>query len=393
MKDKFALRIRKTQKSFIREILKSAADPSVISFAGGLPNPDFFPVQEIKQACTTILETDGPGVLQYSTTEGYPPLREYIAKRYLSNFGMHIEPEDILITNGSQQGIDLCAKVFVNENDAVLIEEPGYLGAIQALSLYSPRFLTIPLNKDGIDPSCLADICTRERIKLFYAVPTFQNPSGTAYSLEIRRQTAQVLQQYDTIFVEDDPYGEITFRTEPVTPVKKYLGDRSILLGSFSKIVVPSFRLGWICASREFMDKLIIAKQGADLHTNYFSQRIVFELLSNHNIDDHIAKIRNAYKTQRDAMIKSIQNYFPLEIDYTQPDGGMFLWVTLPDGLSSLKLFDQAIRQKVAFVPGTPFFVNGGGENTLRLNFSNSDVDTIDRGMKILGELIKKMLT
>ncbi len=392
MKILFARRVMNTQKSFIREILKSAADPSVISFAGGLPNPDFFPVEEIRQACNSVLQKDGPGVLQYSTSEGYPPLREFIARRYKEKFDMHIETNDILITNGSQQGIDLCAKVFVNEGDTVLIEEPGYLGAIQAMSMYAPKFLTVPLDEKGIDPEVLAEKCTHDRTKLFYAVPSFQNPSGISYNEDIRRQTAEILKQHEVVFVEDNPYGEINFSEIPAAPVKKYLGDRSILLGSFSKIVVPSFRLGWMCAPREYMDKLLVAKQGSDLHTNYFAQRVVFELLENQDIDEHIRKIKMAYKSQRDAMIQSIQKYFPPRVKYTKPEGGMFLWVTLPDHLSSLELFDRAIEKKVAFVPGTPFYVNGGGANTLRLNFSNSDVAKIGRGMKILGAVIGEMM-
>jgi len=390
--DLFAERIRNVQKSFIREILKIAGDPEIISFAGGLPNPKVFPVQEIRIACNEILQKDDTHVLQYSTTEGYPPLREYIAEDYNKKNNLNIQADEILITNGSQQGLDPLSKIFIETGDKVIIERPGYLGAIQALSIYQPIFKNITLNEDGIDINELKNILSVNKIKLYYAVPSFQNPSGITYSLENRTKLADILQQYNTIFVEDNPYGALRFMGTELPPLKTWLGRQSVMLGSFSKTVVPSFRLGWICADKEIMSKVIIAKQGADLHTNYFCQRVVYYYLTHFDIDAHIEKAKKAYKEQRDAMVTMIEKYFPQNIQYTKPEGGMFLWVTLPEGISSMQLFELAIKEKVAFVPGNPFYVQSGGDNTLRLNYSNSNPEQIETGIKKLSVVLEKLL-
>jgi len=389
--DLFAERVLNVKKSFIREILKIAADPEIISFAGGLPNPNVFPVEEIRAACNEILKTDGPNVLQYSTTEGYLPLREYIAGNYNSKYDLNIQAENILITNGSQQGLDLISKIFIEKGDNVIIERPGYLGAIQALSIYQPVFHNVTLKKDGVDINELAHILTAHKVKFYYGVPNFQNPSGITYSYQNRLKVSEIGQQYNTLFVEDNPYGELRFMGKDLPPLKTWLGKQSVMLGSFSKTVVPSFRLGWICADKDIMEKLIIAKQGADLHTNYFCQRVVHSFLSNFDVKSHIEKARKAYKEQRDAMVTMIEKYFPPEIKYTKPEGGMFLWVTLPGEMSSMRLFELSIKDKVAFVPGDPFYVDGGGENTLRLNYSNSNPEQIETGIIKLSKAIKKM--
>ena len=392
MSNLFADRMAKTHKSFIREILKVTEDPKVISFAGGLPNPKLFPVQEVIEASVKVLEEDGENVLQYSTTEGYLPLREYIAERYLKKKGLKISCDEILITSGSQQGLDLIGKVFLNKDDRIVVERPGYLGAIQAFGVYEPKFESIPLLDDGIDIDLLEKAVGGDRVKLFHAVVNFQNPSGITYSKEKRLGLANIFRCHNTILVEDDPYGELRFMGEDLPSMRKYLEDNVILLGSFSKIVSPGLRLGWICAKKDVMEKIIVAKQASDLHSSSLSQRIVFRYLIDHDIDEHILKIREAYKRQRDLMVTMIEKCFPEEIKFTRPEGGMFLWITLPESLSSLHLFDLAKKENVAFVPGGAFYIDGGGDNTLRLNFSNSDEEKIEEGIKRLARVIKNLL-
>ncbi len=386
---RFAARIGKVGKSFIREILKVTESPDVISFAGGLPNPEFFPVQAIADAAEKTLADHGAEVLQYRTTEGYPPLREYIAGRYARK-GLRVSPDEILITTGSQQGLDLLGKVLIDPGDRVILERPSYLGAIQALGIYEPEFLTVPLLDDGIDTDELEAALTRDRVRLMYAVPDFQNPSGISYSGETRRKVAELLGATRTFVIEDDPYGELRFRGEALPSLHHYAKDHAVLLGSFSKIVAPGMRLGWICADPEILDKLVMVKQASDLHSDSLAQSILCRYLMDNDIDQHIATIRQAYGRQRDLMIAMIAEHFPAEIRCTEPEGGMFLWVTLPDGISSLELLDRAIAARVAFVPGCPFFVDGGGENTLRLNFSNCDEERIVEGIARLGRVMKE---
>lgn len=390
MNNLFAERMKNVHKSFIREILKVTEDPNIISFAGGLPNPKSFPVKEVEKSVSYVLSENGEECLQYSTTEGYRPLREYIAKRY-SKIGLKVDADEILITNGSQQGIDLIGKVFLNKGDKVLVESPTYLAAIQSFGLYEPQFRSVPLLEDGVDTDALEKILNTEKIKLFYSVTNFQNPTGITYSKQKRQEVAEILKNHSTVFVEDNPYGEIRFLGENILPVKAYLED-SILFGSFSKTVSPGMRLGWIVANEEIMEKIIIAKQASDLHSNYFTQRVVYQYLIGHEVDEHIEKIKEMYRKQRNMMVSMIEEYFPENVKYTKPEGGMFLWVTLPEGLSSMDLFDLAIKENVAFVPGQAFYADGSGENTLRLNFSNSNEEKIEEGIKRLGKAIKELM-
>lgn len=392
MKTQFADRMGHVQKSFIREILKVTENPEVISFAGGLPNPASFPVEEISAAAQKVLSEDGKNALQYSTTEGFLPLRRLIADRYDRRFGLKISTDEILITNGSQQALDLIGKIFLNKGDGVLIERPGYLGAIQAFSIFEPRFQSVLLGADGIDLVSLEAILQNHTPKLFYTVPNFQNPSGLTYSLENRKKTAEILKNHNTILIEDDPYGELRFIGQDVLPIKIFLGEQSILLGSFSKIVAPAMRLGWICASHEIMEKLITAKQAADLHTNFFSQRVVAQYLAENDLDNHIHKIKTMYQAQRNCMVEMIRRYFPPEVSCTQPEGGMFMWVTLPNHMSSIRLFELASKVNVAFVPGDPFYVKESNTNTLRLNYTNSNETEIEEGIKRLGRAIQDMM-
>ncbi|AUB60135.1 aspartate aminotransferase [Methanobacterium subterraneum] len=389
MNHRFARRMNKIPRSFVREILKVTDDEDMISFAGGLPNPQSFPVEAIKDATSRVLTEDGEKVLQYSTTEGYRPLRELIAQRYKKQ-GLQVEVDDILITNGSQQCLDLVGKVFLDCDDGVVMERPTYLAAIQAFGLYEPQFHSVPLLDDGVDTEALEKILKEEEIKLFYSVTSFQNPTGITYSRDKRREVAEILTKHNTILVEDNPYGEIRFMGEDIPPIKSMIPD-SILFGTFSKIVSPGMRMGWIVAPPEVMEKLVTAKQASDLHSNYFTQRVVYQYLQDNNVDNHIQNIRKLYKSQRDQMVQSIREYLPEGVKHTAPEGGMFLWVTLPEGMSSMDLFKLAIKEKVAFVPGETFYTENPETDTMRLNFSNCCEEEIIEGMKRLGTAIQKM--
>lgn len=390
MKYKFANRMNNIPQSFIREILKVTIKSEIISFAGGLPNPDFFPVKEIQAASNKILESDGKDALQYNITEGYFPLRQYIAETYYKQQGLNIKPEEIIITNGSQQAIDLLGKIFINEKDKLIIEKPGYLGAIQAFSIYKPKFFPILLEENGIDIEELAQVLKKNKIKMFYAVTNFQNPTGITYSETKRKAIAKLLKNSNIILIEDDPYHEFRFLGQDIPSMRSFYNE-TVLLGSFSKMVLPSFRLGWLVAPKPIMEKIIIAKQAADLHTNYFGQRIIYQYLIDNYINVHLNKVKASYRQQRNAMIEAMQEYFPENVKYTKPEGGMFIWVTLPKKLSSLKLLELTFKENVIFVPGPSFYINGEGVDSLRLNFSCTNVEIIQEGIKRLGMVIKKM--
>ncbi|OIO06261.1 MAG: aspartate aminotransferase [Desulfovibrionaceae bacterium CG1_02_65_16] len=386
----FADRVAKAQRSFIREILKVTADPSVISFAGGLPNPAAFPVPEIAAAAAKVLYEAGPSALQYSTTEGFLPLREWIAARYKKRMDMDVKPSDILITTGSQQALDLVAKVIVNAGDTVVMEKPGYLGAIQAFTIFRPAWRSVPLEDDGPDLDALDRAL--DGAKLFYAVTSFQNPSGLSYSEKKRAAVADLLRKHGTFFLEDDPYGELRFKGQALPPVFKQRREHSMLLGTFSKVAAPGFRLGWIVATGDIMERLVIAKQAADLHTGSLDQMIVHQFLADNDFEAHVARIRDLYGAQCKTMQAAIAEHFPANVRVTAPEGGMFLWVTLPEGVSATELLKRSVDCKVAFVPGAAFYVDGTGENTLRLNFSNADTESIREGIKRLGACIKACL-
>jgi 2-aminoadipate transaminase len=380
----------KTPKSFIREILKVTENPDIISFAGGLPNPELIDVEGIARAAARVLADDGRSVLQYSTTEGYLPLRQFIADRYKKRLRLSVSPEEILITNGSQQCLDLIGKVFIDDGDHIALERPGYLGAIQAFSLYEPIFHPIPLRNDGPDPSVLRNACRHNIIRLFYGVPNSQNPSGITYSEESRKEIARILTKTDTLYIEDDAYGELNFSGRSLPSLREFLPEQTIITGSFSKILAPGMRLGWIVAPPGIMEQIVIAKQASDLHSNYLSQRIASEYLRQGSIESHIATIQGAYKNQCECMLKVMAETFPDTVMYTRPDGGMFVWITLPDGCSSMDVFEAALKEHVAVLPGTPFYVDGGGKSTMRLNFSNSTDQKIITGIKRLARVIKK---
>ncbi|MBC8394300.1 MAG: PLP-dependent aminotransferase family protein [Deltaproteobacteria bacterium] len=388
----FSDRITDVPRSFIREILKVALDPTFISFAGGLPNRAFFPVEELRDATDRVFDTNGRDVFQYSHSEGYPELRKYISQRYRKKQNLDIPVDNILITSGSQQGLDLLGKTLLNDGDGLIIEEPGYLGAIQAFSLYKPTFLPVSVSEEGMDLQKLRQIIASESPKLMYTVPNFQNPSGISYTEENRRAISEILQGTNTLLIEDDPYVDLRFMGQRKTSFKTLLPDNTILLGSFSKTIVPGFRLGWLVAPSHIMEKIIVAKQATDLHTTHFTQSIIYQYLKNNDIDLHINKIVKAYGNQCQAMLHSIKKYFPKSVKYTKPEGGMFLWVELPQNITSLELFELAVEDKVVFVPRDPFYVNKTGTNTLRLNFSCVDEDTIATGIQRLGNAIEKLM-
>jgi 2-aminoadipate transaminase len=391
MKNAFSDRISDVPNSFIREILKVTIDPSIISFAGGLPNRLFFPVRALQKAANDVFEEAGSDILQYANSEGYLGLRQFIADRYRRQEGLEIRLDDILITTGSQQGLDLLGKTLLNEGDDLIIEEPGYLGAIQAFSMYRPHFHPVPVSEGGMDTTTLKQVLDKRQPKLLYTVANFQNPSGISYSNDNRRAVADLVRGTSCLVIQDDPYGDLRFSGDRKKSFKHLLPENTVLLGSFSKTVAPALRLGWLAAPPLIMDKLVIAKQASDLHTDYLAQRILDRYLHDNDLDAHIATIIHQYGKQKEAMIGAIKEYFPADVQYTDPEGGMFLWVTLPAGRSSMALFEAALKAKVAFVPGTPFYVNRQDCNTLRLNFSCSDEAIIVEGIKRLGDAIKKL--
>jgi 2-aminoadipate transaminase len=388
----FADRVTDVPRSFLREILKVALEPNMISFAGGLPSRELFPLEALKAATNKVFDTAGADVLQYANSEGFLGLREWIARRYRDQQGLDIDPEHILITNGSQQGLDLIGKTLLNDGDDVVLEAPGYLGAIQAFSLYKATFRPVRLNDDGIDLPQLSETLEAYNPKVYYAVPNFQNPSGITYEEDNRLAVAKLIQDTRTYLIEDNPYGDLRFMGTHKTSFKKLIPDNTLLLGTFSKTVVPSFRIGWIVAPPPIFDKLLIAKQASDLHTNSFAQRVVHQYLMDNDLDAHIEVIRKAYGQKRDAMIAAIRDRFPKSVHHTEPEGGMFVWLTLPEGLSAMTVFEAAIKEKVAFVPGHPFYVDREDTSTFRLNFSCMDVETIEVGIQRLGKVLHGLI-
>ena len=387
----FSERILNTPASFIREILKVIQQDDIISFAGGLPNPVSFPKKELKQSMERVIDQFGDEVFQYSSTEGYRPLREWVAERYRDEDGMDVQADDVLITTGSQQALDLMGKVLINPGDALAIEEPGYLGAIQAFTVFEPDFCPVPLLDDGIDLDRLEQILEERNVKLLYTVPNFQNPTGLTYSVEKRKALCALLNRYSAYLIEDDPYGQLKFEGEVYPYIGSFGLKKSVLFGTISKIITPGMRLGWICTKdRELMQHLVTAKQAADLHSNIFAQYAVYDYLMNHELNEHICKIKTLYKEQSDAMLQAMKDFFPDTVTYTMPKGGMFVWGSLPEGESSLELLDRAMKEKVAFVPGNPFYVDDQKPvPTFRLNYTNSEPEVIREGIRRLGRLME----
>lgn len=390
MKFNYAKRMDNIKASEIRELLKLTQKPEIISFAGGLPAPESFPVKELVEVGRKVLEETGTQALQYGSTEGYPPLREAISER-MAKVMVDSRPDDILVTSGSQQGLDFAAKIFINPGDVIICESPTYLGAINAFRAYEPEFVEVGMDNEGMIMEDLENALKENpKAKLIYVIPDFQNPSGKTWSIERRKKLIELANKYDIVILEDNPYGELRFEGEILPAVKHYdTEDRVIFLGTFSKILCPGLRLGWVAAGPEILNKFIMIKQGADLQSSTISQMEVARFLEEYSIDDHIAKIIELYRGRRDLMMKTIEEEFPKEATYTYPEGGLFTWVVLPEYMNARKLAVKALEQNVAYVPGGSFYPNGGNENTFRLNYSNMDDERIVEGIKRLGKVLK----
>ena len=391
MQLQFAKRMSYIKASEIREILKVTEKEDVISFAGGLPAPELFPIKEIDEISQIVLKESGTKALQYTTTEGFKPLREWIANRMNTCLGTSFDEDNILITHGSQQGLDLSGKVFLDEGDIVLCESPTYLAAISAFKSYECGFIEIPTDENGMNMDILEDVLSNTKnIKLIYVIPTFQNPTGKTWSLERRKKLAELSAKYKVAVIEDNPYGELRFEGEPLPSVKSYDTMGNILCtGSFSKIFCPGYRIGWIAGDKEIIRKYVLVKQGTDLQCNTMAQMTIAEYLKRYDIDKHIGKIVEVYKKRRDVAIECIERYFPDNIKFTRPEGGLFTWVELPEKMSAREILNKCLERKIAFVPGGSFFPCKSKENTFRINYSNMPEDKIEKGLRIIGEIIK----
>ncbi|KNF07135.1 aromatic-amino-acid aminotransferase 1 [Gottschalkia purinilytica] len=390
---KYANRMKGIRASEIREILKLTQKAEVISFAGGLPAPELFPIDAIKEISREVLEEHGEKALQYATTEGYLPLRKQITER-MTKFGINTNADNILITNGSQQGLDFAGKIFLDPDDVVLCENPSYLGAINAFKAYEAKFIEVPTDDEGMIISELEEIVkTTDKIKLIYVVPDFQNPTGRTWSIERRKGLIEIANKYDLIIIEDNPYGELRFEGEIPPSVKSFdVEGRVVFLGTFSKTFCPGFRLAWTCASEEILSKFILVKQSSDLQASTISQMELSKFINKYDLDKHVEKIKSVYRRRRDIMMKTMKEEFPDEVKFTYPEGGLFTWVELPEHINSRDLAIKAIDNNVAFVPGDPFYPNGGKFNNFRLNYSNMNEDRIVEGIKRLAKAIKEML-
>ncbi len=390
-------RAGKMRKSEIRELLKVAQDPEVISFAGGLPSPRSFPLQDLQGVVKSVLEHHGEVALQYGTTQGLTELREAIAERACKD-GMDVTAENVMITSGSQQALDTIGKIFLNPGDAALVGLPTYLGGINAYRSYEGNLVGVPLDKDGMIIDILEEKIMelqKEDItpKFIYVVPTFQNPAGVIMPEARRKKLVDLANEYDLVIVEDDPYGKLRFDVDHIKPIKSFDDEgRVIYMSTFSKILSPGFRLAWTIASDELSRKMIICKQALDLCTNTFTQFIVNDFMRSGSLDLHIMKVCEMYKPKRDIMMKAMENYFPDGYVCNKPKGGMFAWVTLPEGIDTEIMFLDALKEKVAYVHGKAFSVDGSGGRSMRLNFSYANSEKIEEGMKRLGAVIDKKL-
>jgi len=395
---RYAHRTQKMGSSVIRELLKLTEQPDIISFAGGLPAPEVFPVQKFKEACNYVLENEWAQALQYGATEGFTPLREMIA-RHTGRYSVKVTPENIMITSGSQQALDFIGRLFLNRGDYIVVESPTYLGALQAWNAYGAQYIAVPSDEHGMIVDELEKVL-RIGPKFIYVLPNFQNPSGVTMSLERRKKLVEIADRYGVPIVEDDPYGQLRYDGDHLPSVvaldAEYRGDNGtytgnvIYLSTFSKLLAPGLRLAWVIAPNEVIRRLVMSKQAADLHTSTFTQVVAYEVAKGGFLDEHVKLIRATYKERRDMMLETMDELFPSEVRYTRPEGGMFLWGILPENMDAAELFKKAIDKKVAFVPGAAFHPTGGGKNTLRLNFSYSRPEIIREGITRLGLLLRE---
>ncbi|MFR8512213.1 PLP-dependent aminotransferase family protein [Megasphaera sp.] len=381
--------------SEIRELLKLTTMPEIISFAGGLPAPELFPTEDLKKVDEAVLTKEGQAALQYGTTEGYTPLREQIAGRMKKSFMVDCTPENIVITSGSQQGLSLLAQIFLNPGDVVLVESPTYLGAINAFKLCGPEFVEVPTDDKGIIPEELEKILAKygDRVRMMYVIPEFQNPTGITWPMERRKAFMDIINRYDFPVLEDDPYGELRFDGDKVPSLKSMDTKGNIIfLGSFSKILMPGLRIAWMVADPTIIDKVVKLKQAVDLQSSSFGQRQTSFFIDMYDLDAHVAKIKELYKKRRNLMCDSMKEYFPEGITFTYPEGGLFTWVTLPEGMDAKELMPKVLAKNVAYVPGGPFYPHGGNANHFRLNYSNMPEERIVEGIKRLAEVLKEEL-
>lgn len=391
---KFAKRMDNMKASDIREMLKLTQKPEVISFAGGLPAPELFPVEEMKLVLAKVMDEYGTVALQYGPTEGFEPLREKILDRMAKLKVDDLTIDNILITSGSQQGLDFMAKAFINPGDVILCESPTYLGAINAFRAYEPRFIEVETDDDGMILEDLEEkLRENDNVKFIYVIPDFQNPSGRTMSIERRKGLVDIANKYNVAVVEDNPYGELRFEGEIYPAIKHYDTEgRVIFLGTFSKIFSPGLRVGWIAADKEVLHKFVLIKQGADLQSSTLDQIAVYKFLEDYDIEAHIEKIKKVYKRRKDLMLNTIREEFPEGIKVTDPDGGLFTWLVLPSHINARELSIKALEKNVAYVPGGSFFPNGGNENTLRVNYSNMEEERIVEGVRRLAQVFKEAL-
>jgi 2-aminoadipate transaminase len=401
--DRYAQRTGGMTSSIIRELLKLTEAPDVISFAGGLPAPEVFPKAEIRDAVSFLLSRAGTSALQYGATEGYLPLRELFV-RHMARYGIRVGPENVLVTSGSQQALDLIGKLLVNPGDHILTEAPTYLGAVQAFNAYQAEYLTVPIDDDGLDTERLEEEL-RGGPKFVYVLPNFQNPGGVTLSVARRRRLVELANRYGVPMIEDDPYGQLRYEGEHLPPLvtldaayhgcangeKRFTGD-VIYLSTLSKTLAPGLRIAWIVAPEGVIRKLVQIKQGADLHTSTFCQEVAYEVAREGFLDRHVKRIRAVYGTRRDAMLAALDRYAPPGVRWTRPLGGLFLWLTAPRGLDTMALLDEALKEKVAFVPGAPFYPKGGGHESMRLNFSYCAPEVIDEGIRRLSRVLEEAI-
>ena len=399
--EKFSKRTAWMKSSFIRELLKVTNQPDVISFGGGFPAGELFPVERVKEACEKILTENPQKALQYSTTEGYDPLRQYLVDDYRSR-GVNIGLQNIQITGGSQQALDFIGRIFVNEGDKLLVESPTYLGALQAWNAYGPEYVTVETDDDGMQVDKIEAIIKEHDPRFIYVLPNFHNPMGVSMSIARRKQLVEISHKYNLPIVEDDPYGKLIFEGEMLPSIAKLdcqfrkgvdnFEGNVIHTSTFSKILAPGLRIGWAIGPEEVIKKMVQAKQGADLQCSTFDQYIAYELVAGDWLPDHIELIKRVYKERRDAMLQAFEDFMPEGTTWTTPAGGLFLWLRLPEGCDSLELFPKAVEQRVAYVPGVPFYPIDGPRNTMRLNFSASDPEKIREGVRRISVMAKNAL-